>query len=150
MSGKTNPVSAAVLDLFRNSGISPYGSTWVTLFTTNPTSDGDGSTYGSGYVEWTATGARVRVYNVSTSDPHWTAPAVDSEFPNRMEIHNSSVVGWTAVAGLTGSVTVKGIGIFDQETGGNLLYWDTLESERLVSNGDTYQFLTGSLKVRED
>jgi hypothetical protein len=67
-----------------------------------------------------------------------------------MEIHNSSVVGWTAVAGLTGSVTVKGIGIFDQETGGNLLYWDTLESERLVSNGDTYQFLTGSLKVRED
>jgi|TARA_R110000824_G_scaffold75309_2_gene191204 hypothetical protein len=149
MSGKTNPVSADVLNLFLNSATSPFGSTWVTLFTTNPTSDGTGSSYPDTYVEWGISGSRVRVYNDQLTDPYWTAPAVDSE-PNKMEIHNSTTVGWTAIAGLSVGETVKGVGIFNAATGGNLLYWDMLTTERTVLNGDTYQFLAGTLQVRED
>jgi hypothetical protein len=148
MTGKTNPVSGTVLERFRGTAAPAFSQTWVTLFTTNPVTDGDGTTYGTGYVEWSATNGRVRVNTDRTTDPYWTSPSVDE---NRMKIENSSTVGWTLLLGIPAAgETVVGIGVFDSETGGNLLYWDELENSRLVMLGDTFQFSALKLIVRED
>jgi hypothetical protein len=148
MTGKTNPVSGTVLERFRGTAATAFSQTWVTLFTTNPVTDGDGTTYGTGYVEWSATNGRVRVNTDRTTDPYWTSPSVDE---NRMKIENSSTVGWTLLLGIPAAgETVVGIGVFDSETGGNLLYWDELENSRLVMLGDTFQFSALKLIVRED
>jgi hypothetical protein len=148
MTGKTNPVSGTVLERFRGSAAAAFSQTWVTLFSTNPITDGDATTYGTGYVEWAATNGRIRVFTDMVTDPYWTAPSVDE---NRMKIENSTTVGWSLLIGLPAAgETVVGVGVFDSQTGGNLLYWDELDNSRLVMLGDTFQFSALSLIVRED
>ena len=154
MTGKTNPVSAETLNRFRSIAISSFSTSWVSLFTTNPTSDGaSASAYpiaNTDYVEWSPTGKRVRVFTSGSSHPFWTNLEVDPTYTTRMRISNSATIGWTTIAGLAEPVTVVGVGIFDAEVSGNLLYWDVLANSRYVQNGDTFQFLTGSLYIRED
>ena len=41
-------------------------------------------------------------------------------------------------------------GIFDAQTNGNLLYWNTLATSKIVQQGDFGQFSPGSLVVEED
>jgi hypothetical protein len=155
MSGKTNPVSAAVLGLFTGTQPALHSQTWVSLFTTNPTTDGSStSSYpitGTDYVEWGGGREQVLTGSNPLNNPHWDGPEIDPVNTNRCRIKNSTTFGWQNISGLSASGdTVTGVGVWDSETGGNLLYWDVLDNPRFIQNGDTFQFLAGSLVIRED
>lgn len=155
MSGKTNPISAAVLGLFTGSQPALFSETWVSLFTTNPTTDGSSANSypipGTDYVEWG--GGRMQVLTGSNpqNNPHWDGPELDDINTNRCRIKNSTIFGWTSISGLSvNGDTVLGVGVWSAASAGNLLYWDVLDNPRFIQNDDTFQFLAGSLVIRED
>ena len=45
--------------------------------------------------------------------------------------------------------TVVAFGIFDALSGGNLLYWGDLSSNKTINSGDTVKFLSGDIDVTE-
>jgi len=140
VAGKTFYQSDRVLDLFLGQSVAGAAATYVNLFVTNPAGDNDAGT------EWSL--SRVRVYQQSSQgSPYWSGPASDG---NRRYVDNSGTISWTTAVGYTANETVVGIGIWDAETAGNLLYWKDLSVNRTLAADEEIAFGTGALKVRED
>jgi hypothetical protein len=60
---------------------------------------------------------------------------------------NSGVLTFPTALELWG--TVVAVGIFDQVSGGNLLYFGNLGTSKLIDVGDTASFQAGALSVTE-
>lgn len=45
--------------------------------------------------------------------------------------------------------TVVAFGIFDNLSGGNLLYWGDLSANKTINSGDTVKFLSGDIDITE-
>ena len=45
--------------------------------------------------------------------------------------------------------TVVAFGIFDSLSGGNLLYWGDLSTNKTINSGDTVKFLSGDIDITE-
>lgn len=140
MAGKTYHQSDRVLDLFLGQTVTGAPATYVNLFVTNPAGDNDAGT------EWSL--SRVQVYQQSSQgSPYWSGPASEG---NKRYVDNSGTISWTTAVGYTANETVVGIGIWDAETAGNLLYWKDLSVSRTLAADEEIAFGTGALKVRED
>lgn len=59
---------------------------------------------------------------------------------------NNTAINFTSMP----SCTIVGIGVLDALTSGNLLYWSTLDTNRVVANGDTVAIAIGALTVSLD
>ena len=103
-------------------------STYVALFTTNPTMPaGTGATEVSG-------GSYARV---ATSGLLGAAAAG--------VIANNATIAFAAATADWGLVT--GVGIYDALTTGNLLWAGSLTESKSVYNGDTFEFLSANLSA---
>lgn len=108
----------------------------VALFTAAPTDAGGGTEVGVG--TWTNY-ARAAVTNNLTN---WPASSGGSK-------SNGTVVSFGTVTA-SGPVTVVAFGLFDAASGGNLLGWATLTTNKTVNNGDQPSFAVGALVVTSD
>jgi hypothetical protein len=101
-------------------------ATYVGLFTAAPTASGGGtevSTSGTGYARQQANfNAPVNGVATSTGDI----------------VYSQAVTSWG---------TVTHFGIFDAASGGNLLYFAALQTQRQVLAGDQVKFPSGQLTV---
>lgn len=105
---------------------------YAALYTTSPADAGGGTEVsGGGY-------ARVAITNNSTNWP----PAAGGAKAN-----GTDIVFPTATASWG---TIVAVGLFDALTGGNLLYWATLDTPKDVGAGDTARISTGSFTLSED
>jgi len=145
MSGKTSYLAGHLLKPLLGISSAAFTETWVTLFTTAPTADTTGGV--SEAVEWSPTSPRARVYSDFTTEPYWWPVFVQTD--TGAQTYNQGLVRWSDIAGLSEAATVVAVGIYSASSGGSLLYWQGLGQSRVVSNGDTIQFLQGSLKVTE-
>ena len=132
MPGKSHAYSDAVLGVLNGNdlpGVTPY----VALFSTAPGDDGSAGTElsGSGYARQAVT---------------FGAPGLATG--NAEQVANSNNIQFgPAAADWLQSVA---FGIFDAQTNGDLLYWNTLTTPKIVQQGDFGQFAPGSLVVEED
>ena len=103
------------------------------LFTAEPSDSGGGTEV--------ATGSYARVtsdaWNVATTSAGGTTTS-----------DNSSAISFPQATADWNTVTA--FGIFDTSTGGNLLLWSSLTTDRIVLNGDTASFSAGALDVTLD
>ncbi len=132
MPGKSQSHTDAVLNVLRGTtlnGITPY----VGLFSAAPANDAGSGTElaGSGYQRQAIT---------------FGAPVADAGNVRKISNTNQITFG-PAVANWLQAVA---FGIFDQQAGGTLLYWDVLTTPKSVEQDDSGQFATGSLVVKED
>ncbi len=105
---------------------------YIALYTTVPTDAGGG-------VEVSAPSyTRKSVTNNATN---WPAAA------GGVKTNGSDIVFATAAESWG---TIVAFGIFDAVSAGNLLYWGTLTSSRLIDAGDTAFFRLGTLTITED
>jgi len=152
MAGKTNPVGKETLERFNATAAPAYPDpVYVNLLTAGPSTDGTVGTYPTDYEEWGM--AREPVYSSgSSSTPKWTAAEQDPVAPTRVRIKNNEAVSWGEIAGVGTNVEVTHIGVFTTSgtATGDLLYWDELDVNRTVNDGDTFEFGVGKLRVRED
>lgn len=143
--GKTTYLAQQFLKSLQGNPVATFTETWVTLFTTPPTSDTLSGIAAA--VEWSPDVARIRVNAPGASEPHWISTPEQTD--EGAQLYVQGPIQWADIAGLSETVTVKAVGIFSASSGGQLLYWQNLSKDRSVSNGDTMLFPTGSLKVTE-
>lgn len=116
-----------ILDWLMTNGSATRPTAWyVALYTAAPSDSGGGTEVsGNGY-------AREAVTFDAASTPGGTTS-------------NSGVVSFTAVGGSWGTVTH--LGIFDADTGGNLLWHGALTASKTVGDGDTLEFAIGNIDL---
>lgn len=109
-----------------NQTIDYLAGSYVALFTGDPEEDGSGPELsGNGYARQ-ASGWSSQVANPATLPQDVVfGPATD---------------GWG---------TVTHFGIFDAQTGGNLLYYGSLDEPKPIGKGDEAKFAAGSLTIEE-
>lgn len=122
--------------VLKGAALVPVGNLWIGLFTTVPSLAGSGgvevSTSSTGYG---------RVAIVSGAGTQWTGPTgANKDYTNSVDLQYAiPSANWG---------NVVGAGVFDAETGGNLLYVGTLTTAKQVNNGDgAPRILAGQLKI---
>ena len=114
-------------------------TTWVGLFTSNPTTDASAS----------YTGTEVSGSNYSrvavTSSSGWSSITGGSTTPS--QISNAGTITFPTPSGSWGTIT--GIGVFDAATTGNLLWWASITSQA-IGSGVVASFAIGALVLSTD
>ena len=133
MPGKSHAYSDAVLNVLNGNdlpGVAPF----VALFSAAPGDDGSAGTEltGSGYSRQAIT---------------FGAPGAGDSANQRKIANSNNIQFGPSTADWLQAVA---FGIFDAQTNGNLLYWNTLATPKTVQQGDYGQFAPGSLVVEED
>lgn len=110
-------------------------SVYVGILTTAPTDSGGGVEVSGGAY------ARVALTNNATNWPasSGTNPTIKA---------NGTAVTFPRATAAWG--TVQAFGIFDASTSGNLLFWGTLTTPKVVAIDDTPSFGVGALTITQD
>ncbi len=114
-------------------------TTYVGLFTTNPSTDASASYTGTEV----SGGSYARV--AVTSSSGWSAITGGSTTPS--QISNAATITFPTPTGSWGTVT--GVGIFDAATTGNLLWWVSITSQA-VGTGVVVSLAVGALVLTMD
>lgn len=116
-----------LLDWMMTTGSATRPTAWyVALYTAAPSDSGGGTEVsGNGYSRQSATFAAASTPGGTTS--------------------NTNDVIFTASGGNWG--TVSHVGIFDNSTGGNLLWHGSMTSSKVVNDGDTLEFSIGNIDL---
>ena len=132
MPGKSQPYSDAVLNVLNGTGITGV-TPYLALFSVAPGDDASPGTEltGNGYQRQGIT---------------FGAPA--SGAANVREIANTNNIQFGPAA--ADWLQAVAFGIFDAQSNGHLLYWNTLAAPKIIQMGDFGQFAPGSLLVEED
>jgi len=118
--------------VFGNAAYSTPATLHVALFTAAPSDTGGGTEVSGGSY------ARVAVTNNATNFPAASGGA---------KANGTAVTFPTATASWG---TVVAFGIFDASSGGNLLAWATLTTNKTIGSGDTASFPVGDIDVTLD
>ncbi len=134
MGGKSDYLENAMLDHILGGGDYTRPATvYIALFTTSPVDAGTGGTEvaGNNY-------SRVSVTNNNTNWPAASAGAKS----------NGTTITFPTASGSWG--TINTFGIYDASTSGNLLYYGSLATAQVITNGNTLTFSAGNLVITED
>jgi len=124
----SNFLELEVLDhVFRNSAYTAPSTIHVALFTVAPSDTGGGTEVsGNGYAR------QSMAFSAASSG----------------SISNSGSVEYPTATGDQG--TIVAMGLFDASSGGNLLAFGSLTSNKTVSNGDVFRFNASSVTISLD
>lgn len=136
MSAISDYLENAWLDMLANATAFTAPSTYVGLFTSDPTDAGTGTEVSGGSY------ARVQVNQDATTQPYWNA--ITDSGATKLTDNNGAITFPTATASWG---TVTHVGVFDAASGGNLLYHGALTTSKTVGNGDTFEIADGDLDL---
>jgi len=144
VAGRTSLMADKALNLYKGLSATPVSATWVTLFTTNPSSDHPTA---HAAVEWGP--PRVRVFpNSGAGSPHWGDP---EDFTQQIRmIRNVGSISWGSITLTVSPSILVGVGVFDAASGGNLLTWDVISPVRTVTDGESHTIGTQDFKIKGD
>ena len=128
MSGKSNYLETQLLNhVLRNTAYSPPTTVYVALFTVAPDETGGGTEVTGGIY------ARQPV-TFSAPAPDSCSNTTDVTFP-------TATLDWG---------TVVAFALFDQSSGGNMLYFANLTASRDILTADQFRFPSGQLVCQEE
>lgn len=137
MSALSNYLEAALLGLVFNKDALTGPTTYLALYTSDPT-DADTGTEVSGGAY-----ARVLIYDNGSGAPDWTIAAVDGL---GYKVQNDDDVTFPTAIASWGTITY--FGIRDAASAGNLLYHDALDDTKTIGVDDVFKISAGNLKLR--
>lgn len=117
---------------------------YASLLTTLPTTAGTSAGGANGCAEWSI--ARKFINDEGTADPQFVRQAGDY---GGWELALQGTLEWTNsdTSALGSSVSIVGVALFDNSTGGNLLAWQELAAPRVVSPGGVWTYETDKLRL---
>jgi len=115
-----------------NAAYTAPATVYIALYTTAPTDAGGGTE---------VTGGSYARKDVTNNSTNWPAASGGAKSNGTEITFATATADWG---------TVVAFGIFDLSTGGNLLYWATLTTSKLIQNGDTAKFAIGDIDITED
>lgn len=137
MSALSNYLEQNLLNLLYNNDAFSAPTTYVALFTSDPTDAASGTEVSGGSY------ARKLVNENGGSSPTWDVAVVDGVGYKVANTHDIEFAEATANWG-----TITHFGIFDAATAGNLLHHGAMDASKLIETGDTYRFAAGDLVLR--
>lgn len=137
MSALSNYLEAALLGLIFNKDALTGPTTYLALYTDDPT-DADTGTEVTG-----GSYARVLIYDNGSGSPDWIVAVVDGV---GYKVENDDDVTFPTATAPWGTVTH--IGIHDAASGGNLLYHDALDESKTIGTSDVFKIDAGNLTLR--
>lgn len=130
MAAKSYTLDDALIDhVLRNSAYASPAQVYAGLFTVMPANPGDAGT------------------EVTTIGTAYARQAVTFAGPTNGATSNSAGVTFPTATLAWG--TVVGVGIYDNNVGGNLLYYGTLGTSKVIGVGDSASFAVSALTVTE-
>lgn len=130
MAGKGDYAENKVLELLVGKTAFATPTAYIALYTAAPSDSGGGTEVsGNNYSR------------KQTAGSDWGAAASGS-------IANSTTLTFATPSNAWGTVTH--FALFDNSTGGNLLYWGPLSVSKTIGQGDVASFAVGSLVITED
>ena len=115
--------------MFRNQVYAPPATMYLALFTADPT-----DAYTSGAPDGT-----------EVSGGSYARQAIALDAAAARATQNTSLITFPTATASWG--TVIAVGIFDALTVGNLMWWDGLEVDKLVGDGDIIEFAAGAIDL---
>lgn len=140
MSMTTYLETALLNEIFRNTNYAPPATTYVALFTADPTDAGSTTNEITGNAY-----ARARVYLDGATAPYWTAPSSSAGVTS---VQNNATVSFPVATGAWGTITY--MAIFDAASAGNCLFVGPLTASKVVGTNDQLTFPAGSLVINLD
>lgn len=126
-------LEAELLDhVFGDSAYTAPGTLYIALFTAAPSDSGGGTEVTGGSY------ARVAVTNNTTNWPNATGTSPTSKANGTVITFPTATANWG---------TVVAFGIFDASSGGNLIAWADLTTNKTINSSDTASFGVGSLTI---
>jgi hypothetical protein len=123
--------------IFRTASFTKPSALAIALYTAPPTDAGGGT-------EVSASGTAYARVARNPLDANWTAASATDG-----KTDNAAAITFPTPTGNWGQVTH--FGIFDNTSGGNLLFWDALTTPKTINNGDPApSFAIGALSVTFD
>ncbi len=122
--------------VFCNTAFSSPANIYVALFTVAPTDAGGGT-------EVPTAGGSLYIRQTVNTTTGWAAPSVVS---GGYQTSNAAAIEFP-VAG-TDWTTIVAVGLFDDVTGGNLLFYGNLTSPQACGIGSQVRFIIGALTTR--
>jgi hypothetical protein len=123
---------------------------YVALFTSAPSDSGGGtevSTSGTGYVRKSVPSGALTDWKSTQGDNLASNPATGTGGTTS----NSAVITFANAPTGTWGTPVTHVGVFDNSSGGNLLFWCALTTSKNIQSGDAApSFAIGSLTFRID
>ena len=137
MSKISDYAEAKILDHTFNKVAFTSPTTYVALFTDDPTDAGSGTEVSGGSY------ARELVSENGGASPTWDLAATDGD---GKLVDNTHEILFTTATASWGTVTH--FGIFDAVSGGNLIWHGALDVSKPVGIGDTFKFAVGELNLK--
>ena len=137
MAGATDYLTDALLNnVLRATNYAPPAAVYVALFTAAPS---------DAYTSGAPDGTEVSGGSYARTAVTFGAPAAGS--PGK-QCQNSAAVTFPTATASWGTVTH--FGIFNASSGGELFYWAAVDTSKAVNNGDTAEFATNAITIKED
>jgi len=137
LSAISNYAEEAVLNHLFNKDALTGPSTYIALFTSDPTDAGTGTEVSGGSY------ARVLVYDNGSGSPDWTLAAVDG---TAYAVENDDDITFPTATASWGTITH--VGIFDAATVGNLLWHGALDESKTIGTDDVFKISAGNIVVK--
>lgn len=137
MAAFSDYLEAGILDhTLRGNTLPTPATIYLALYTSNPTDEAVGSEVtDSAYV-------RQDMAKGETISSGWTSPAVSGE---GSAVSNAKVIQFPPIA--DGSTTITHYGLFDSQTGGNMLYHGAFTVGKTLEVNDVLSIDIGGLQV---
>ena len=134
MSDISNYLESALINhIFRNTDYTRPGTIYVALFTAAP-SDAGGGTEVSG-------GSYARQGIVTGASSAWDAESGGATANSNLITFPTATANWG---------TITHVALFDAVTGGNMLFWSAITTNRTVDSGETFKMNAGDIDVSFD
>lgn len=137
MSALANYLEAALLGLIFNKDAFTGPSTYLALFTSDPTDAGTGTEVSGGSY------ARVLIYDNTSGTPDWTVAVVDGV---GYKVENDDDVTFPTATAAWGTITHWSV--LDAATSGNLLMHGALDDSKVIGTDDVFKISAGDLVLR--
>lgn len=145
MASMSNYLENKLIDLLlRGQSFTPPSTLYFALCTTTPTDTSTGSTIsevsGGNYSRQSLTCSTTSFLSTqgNTSTPSSGTGGTSS---------NNATISWNAV---TWTATITSIAICDASSGGNMLWYAALSSNKTINSGDSLSFAVGDLIIQID
>lgn len=139
----SNYLATALLNqVFRNTAFTRPTTLYLALYTSNPTAADTGQEVSGG-----AYARQAVTFGAPTSEnyPIYHPTTGQLVAVSKQTIKNSNIIVLPTATADWGQITH--VGIRDAATGGNLLYFGTLETPRSILTNDIFKMLTGQVAL---
>lgn len=145
MANMSNYLENKLVDfLFRSGSYTPPTTLYFALCTSTPTDSLTGSTISE------VTGGNYSRQSLTSTTGNWYSTQGDNTATSTGTNGTTSNVGSIAWNSVTWTGTVSGVAICDASSGGNMLFYSSLNSAKTLVAGDSISFAVSGLSIQMD